>query len=190
MPKFKRTKLYRLYELIAALPAGERPKLIIIERKQSLFSHPAHLSFSEYVEDAGLFTGLRPERGDILEAFSVIEFIINEITAAYISPKQSRKIEFEYILNRLDLTSKVRMIEKWHLIDRELTDKIMLIKEVRDGFAHKWVDEEIKYKSKPLSDGESFSIFKNDIIGVWDGLVAVYNIKYPSIDELITCYKR
>lgn len=186
---FKKTKLYTLYNLIRKISDKERPRLIIIERTQSLFSHPQHLSFSEYMENEGLFTGLRPSRGDILKAFSAIEFIINEIIIAYVNPDERRKVEFEDILNRIELTQKIRLLVKWDLITEILSDKIILIKEVRDGFAHKWIDEEIKYKGKQLNMRESFYAFKHDLVEIWSGLTEIYNVKYPDIDELIARYK-
>lgn len=186
---FKNTKLYRLYKLLEEIPSEERPRLIIIEKEQSLFSHPQHLSFASHLEGYNLFSGLEFDRGEILKSFSAIEFIINEIAIAYMNLNQDRKIHFEDMLNRIELTQKIRLLAKWHLINKRLSDKIILIKEVRDGFAHKWIDEEVKYKGKQLITGEGFYSFKHDLIKVWEGLAEVYSVKYPNIDELIRKYK-
>jgi len=172
-------------------------RLLITTGKLSirLFEHERFVRLTADVH--GHVEALKPERGSILEIFSEIEFIINELIKFDIMgiPNRNtdwtaRKIFEDAILTNIDLKNKIKILQSRGLFDNKLSSKLFELKEVRNRYAHFWIESRITYKGKPVeaATNSSFEEFKNDIIDVWKNLFEIYKVKQDAINlrEFIT----
>jgi len=177
------TKVDKLYKILTNLANGKKPRLLIITDEQILWCYGNHLEKHTFIKPHGIITHLGLERGRILEIFSKIEFIINELNFAFIKPEREKSEYFDEILNCLDLFTKIKLLKQWSIIDKKLFGKLMAVKEVRNGMAHNWSSWDIKYRSVPI--GQNFFQFRDDLLYVWKELVIRNQENQSNIDDLI-----
>jgi hypothetical protein len=61
---------------------------------------------------------LKPERGDILDIFSKLEFLVNELIQAKLLSLFSPDASFlEDVLENVDLFSRIRLPQQWELLE-------------------------------------------------------------------------
>jgi hypothetical protein len=95
---------------------------------------------------------LKPERGDILDIFSKLEFLVNELIQAKLLSLFSPDASFlEDVLENVDLFSRIRLPQQWGIIGNKLWAIMMNLKQVRNGLAHKWKEAEVNYKGKKIT---------------------------------------
>lgn len=125
-------------------------------------------------------------RGKILEIFSKIEFIVNELIKFDIlgvpdkNTDWKKRSEFDEILNFMDLYDKVRILDKHDYFSHDIRNKLLTLKNVRNGFAHSWAFKEIHFKGLPIE--HSFEEFKNELLEAWKILLDVYKEEQDKID--------
>jgi len=179
------SKLKKLIELMNIKQI--RPlKIFIVGKKQWLRVYGKNVSYGMHKEDFGLVTPSTLDRGQILDAFSKLEFILNEIIQAVILKNDfSAKGQWLDDLNtRIDFAQKLHIIrDNWKLISDETYQMLNKLKNVRNVIAHRWIiDDAIYGKDKTLKT--NFDQFKKDLKEVWKRLVVVYETLQPQ-DELM-----
>lgn len=177
-----KTKLGRLYDLLCEIAVEARPNLAILAPNEFLFSYKDRLSYSRFVADAGPATGLRPERGSIMDFFVQIEVLVNQILVVKIIGNGGEVQRFEQVLDAVDLFSKIRLLNEWGLVDNRSKEKLICLKEVRNGYAHNWDTRKISYKGKPVL--QNFERFKVDAAEAFEKLIKLYNGGEIDIDKL------
>lgn len=173
-------KLERLYDIIKKIPKEERPRLLIISNEQILRCYKGALELHTFIKPHGIVTHIGLNRGQILEIFSKIEFIVNEIIAMHINAANNEHIDD--LLTNLDLFTKIKLLNQWGIISDSFKEKMICIKEVRNGFAHYWSTGEVRYKNRPIEI--NFSIFKKDLIQTWVYLILKHKSTQPKINKL------
>jgi len=182
------TKVDKLHKILTKLPTSKKPRLLIITDEQILWCYGNHLEKHTFIKPHGIITHLGLERGRILEIFSKIEFIINELIFAFIKPEREKGKNLDEILNCLDLFTKIKLLKQWSIIDNKLFGKLMAVKEVRNGMAHIWSNWDIKYRSRSIE--QNFFQFRDDLLYVWKELVVRNQENQPNIDDLIKQFKK
>jgi hypothetical protein len=164
-------------------------RLFLITPNIWLRLYHGNLETQHQLQEHAIIRGLKPQRGDILDIFSKIEFLVNELIQAKILGLFSPDAPFlEDVLENVDLFSRIKLLQQWGIIDNKLCGMTMNLKQVRNGLAHKWKESEVNYKGKKIT--QSFVQFKHDLEEVWIGLVGAYMKEQQSkIDEIITKLK-
>jgi hypothetical protein len=138
----------------------------------------------EFVE-LSYIKSLKPDRGKILDFFSKLEVIINELIQSKVFGLFSTEgYTLDDILEFVDFSYRLRLLKKWEIFDNNLVDKISKVAKVRNQFAHRWSEGEVFYGEK-VEDGkkvkltivENFSQFKNDVEEIWLEIIERYEIE-------------
>jgi hypothetical protein len=98
----------------------------------------------------GPVSGLRPVRGDVMDFFAQLEFMVNQIFVGHLVNSQNEVRKFEQLLDAVDFFQKIGLLSEWSLIDNSMKGRLINLKQVRNGFAHNWEIREVKYKGKPV----------------------------------------
>ena len=177
------SQIKSLYGLLAEIASEDRPNIAILTENEFLFSYKDRLSFSEFMTDHGPASGLRPVRGDVMDFFAQLEFMVNQIFVAHMMSSMKDVRKLEQLLDGIDFFQKIRFLKEWSLIENPMKEKLICLKEVRNGFAHNWEIKEVKYKGKPII--EQFNKFKKDAAVVFSALINIYNGSPVDVDRLI-----
>ena len=130
----------------------ENHRLFLITDKSYIRIYYGIITSSWTAEEFYEIRSLRLERGEILELFSKLEFIVNELIQLKILGANSDKGKnLDDILENVDLFSRIRLLNKWGIIDKSVNGKLMHVKQVRNGFAHAWGKEEVRYKGEVIT---------------------------------------
>lgn len=84
------------------------------------------------------------------------------------------------LLERVDFFGRISVLKDIGIIDKKVFNQIMTIKDVRNGFAHLWGEQEVKYKSKILK--QNFEEFRNEAEAIWKILEDIYIKEQDQID--------
>ncbi|MBN2121583.1 hypothetical protein JW721_00790 [Candidatus Micrarchaeota archaeon] len=125
-----------------------------------------------YPTPLGFATDLEADRGDILNAFAKIEFIVNQILRFSISKRLEGSGILEELIENVPLRSKIRMLKNHNLINKQTYGLLNELISVRNTFAHMWDEDRAKYKGKDLQ--KNFQQFKIDIWNAWADLLVGY----------------
>jgi hypothetical protein len=129
---------------------------------------------------------LRCDRGLILDVFSKIEFLVNEIIILKVlgfkleGEVYDKSLMLDSLLENIDLFSRVKILNKWKLVNNKLYDLVIKTKEVRNGFAHAWDKDEVYYYKIKIKD--NFIKFKEDMSNVCSQLLDIYKKLQDRID--------
>ncbi len=161
-------------------------KIFIVGKKQWLRVYGSNISHGFHREEFGEVIPRNLDRGDILDAFTKIEFIINEIIQSVILEKDlSEKGSWlDSINTKIDLSQKIHILrEEWNLISDDTFQMLNKLKNVRNVLAHSWdFGNAIYGKDKTLET--NFRQFQQDLKEVWKRLIVVYENVQPQ-DELM-----
>ena len=148
-------------------------RFLVFSKGSYTFVNKGH--FSQHFFNGKFTASLRQDRGSILDYFSMIEFLVNELINLKITGLNSEKsFILEELLDGMDLFSKIKFLEKFKLIESKTSGLIFCTKEVRNSFAHN-LGMELKqttYKNKLLI--QDFQSFKEDVETIWNKLVDSY----------------
>lgn len=142
----------------------------------------------------GFVERLKLERGKILEAFSRLEFIVNEILKFELlgvptaNTDWSKRKFFDDIMNYVDLSSRINCLCERMNLKGKLKQKLHNLRKLRNAYAHTWAEEDIQYKNKPIATKACFEEFKNDFREAWKSLYDIYRSQQNeiSIDKVIS----
>jgi len=102
-------------------------------------------------------------RGGILEFFSHLETLVNQIILNYLKPRfQGNTVE---VLDKIDLWGKIKLLISWGLINKKERNTINKLKDVRNSFAHTSLDWFIQYEDAPVS--ENNQKFRDDLSRIY-----------------------
>ena len=148
--------------------------IFYIDENYSLFiSEDGALQVSESGSDHSDIKYLSLERGDILELFSKLEFIVNECLRTHFLGLGFQK-GFEQLIENVDLGHRIKTLFKEGIITNSLSKKIPNAVYVRNQIAHKWKFKDIMYLEKDLEDDEQFSTFKKDMEYIFSELIKAH----------------
>ncbi|OGD66645.1 hypothetical protein A3F08_03080 [Candidatus Berkelbacteria bacterium RIFCSPHIGHO2_12_FULL_36_9] len=126
------------------------------------------------------------DRGEILDIFCRLEYIINEIIILNLNVNSREK--FLIILDCVDLFSKIKILNNWKILNNRNKEILLCLEEVRNGFAHSWSDREVKYKG--IKFAVNLEKFKKDFLYVWHQIIEIYRKHQPNPIELLKSYKK
>jgi hypothetical protein len=123
------------------------------------------------------------DRGEIIEVFSKLEFLVNELIQLKLlglNAENGRKLDD--LLEEVSLDSRVGLLKQWGIINKELRSKIKKVTDVRNDLAHVYDISNVSYskkvpgkkKSETVSIRQAFDDFKQDFEEVWKGLIEIY----------------
>ena len=159
----------------------ENHRLFLITDKSYIRIYYGIITSSWTAEEFYEIRSLGLDRGEILELFSKLEFIVNELIQLKILGANSNKGKsLDEILEYIDFFSRVRLLKKWRIIDNALFQKVLDVKQVRNGFAHAWGKEEVRYKGKKIEN--IFSEFKANMEDIWKNILEIYKEEQEKID--------
>ena len=161
--------------------APKNLRLFIIGDNNYLRIYDSQFEWGQYAEGYGLGKVDNLDRGRVLDFFAKLEFLINEIFFLKAEPKnQTNSFILDKLLEKTDLFNRISILKEMNIIDQKTYEKILKIKNVRNGFAHLWGNNEVKYGKTPLK--ACFSEFKNDAEEVWNFLEKIYKEEQNKID--------
>lgn len=144
--------------------------------------------FVEQTTDVyGFVEGLQAERGKILEAFSRLEFIINEILkfellgVPTVDTDWSKRKFFDEIMNYVDFSNKINWLRERMNLGEKQKQKLHNLRRLRNGYAHIWREDEIQYKNRPIKIKSCFEEFKDDFREVWKSVCDIYRTQQDKI---------
>lgn len=175
------TELRAACHRLREISSERRPRVAVLTENEFLFVYRGNVSYQQFVQESGPVTRLYPNRGEIIDFFTRIEFMVNQSLISSLSPPDATKLE--RVLDQVDLFSKIRLLREWDLIDGKTSDLLIKLKEVRNGFAHNWEVEKVLYRGKPIT--ENFAPFKTDASKAFDALIDLYNGKKMDTAKLI-----
>jgi hypothetical protein len=159
----------------------ENLRLLLITEKGFIRAYYDRISVVSTGEEYGIIRTLKYNRGDILDIFSKLEFFINEfIQLNMLGSRSEKALMLDHILEHVDFFSRIKLLNKWNIIDKKMMSLFMETKQVRNGLAHKWHINEVKYKDKKFK--KNFQTFKNDIEEIWKELIEIYKSEQDKID--------
>jgi hypothetical protein len=130
--------------------------------------------FEKYDKSADLqfVRRLGLHRGEILDFFAKLEFLVNElIPARFLGLFSEKAYEFDDLLESMNFHERIRLLKQWGIIDNNLMKRMRAIFAVRNQLAHRWNEKEAYYKEdtngKKVRLGENFEKFKTDGESIW-----------------------
>jgi len=182
--KFKEPSMELMHELSDFMTENRiRPsKLFIVGKTHHLLVYQNIINEGYSREDFGVVIPSRLERGDILDSFSKIELIVNEILEAKVL-KEGDSNRFSHLLEGITFAQKINLLNSWNLISEDTFQILHRLKSVRNVLAHSWhIENAIYGKNKTLKT--NFSQFKEDIKKIWSRLINIYDFLKPQNKEL------
>jgi len=180
-------KIWKLVMNGKGLPSDLR--LYLITGNNQIYINKGHAMrvFSSEITDK-----LTEKRERILEPFTKIEFIIDELIRLHIIGFRSTKEkDFLNLIDFLGTSRKIGLLYKWEIFSKNLKNLLDDLIKVRNGVAHDISLAEVEYKKEPvfkLVDKENFETFKKDLKSAWSELTKTYVKEEEKIDwdQLIT----
>lgn len=153
-------------------------RLLMITPTRWLRLYKGEISRSPENLEHELFSNLEEiDRGKILDIFSKIEFLVNEmIQTKVIGYDVDRSYLLDSILENISFSTKLSLLKEWGLFEGyedRIFYKIKAIMNVRNRLAHQWSPTESEYKKRPLI--QVFSDFKKDLKKCWIDLIEIYS---------------
>ena len=170
-----------LQEAFSKVKIPEHIRLFMITEKMYVRIYKGKATWKLQEEEFGIVKSLECERGDILDLFSKMEFLVNELIQLRVLGANSKNAEMmDDLLSGIDLFGRVKLLRKWGMLENKHAEMLNQARQVRNGFAHAWGVEEVLYKEKPIE--KNFHLFKKDMEGIWEALVAAYSLEQKKYD--------
>ena len=130
--------------------------------------------FEKYASatELSFIRGLNPYRGEILNFFAKLEFLINElIQARFLGLFSEKAYEFDEVLEKINFEQKLKLLKDWGITNNNLLERIQHLFAVRNHLAHRWKEQEAFYGKDPTGNKisliKNFEKFKVDGESVW-----------------------
>jgi hypothetical protein len=89
-------------------------RILLITPNQWLRVYNGRIEKYESASELHFVRGLKPYRGDILDFFAKLEFLVNElIQARFLGLFSEKAYEFDDLLVKIDFEQKIRLLKKW-----------------------------------------------------------------------------
>jgi len=186
-------EIWKLIMNHKGLPSDMR--LYIVTKNEQLY---VNKGFAEKAYYSNITSKVRQKRDTILEPFTKIEFILDELIRLYIVGFESRKQnEFLNLLDAIGSRRKIELLYKWKIITNNLKKRLENLFQVRNGVAHDLSMYEVRYQKKPLFHTLSqanYNKFLKDLEKTWNDLVKTYlkaekKINWTKLIEKIKRYQ-
>lgn len=123
--------------------------------------------------------GLKPKRGELLNYFAKLEFLVNElIQTRFLGLLSEKAYDFDDLLEYVDFSYRVRLLKKWKMISNNQLERISEISKVRNQLAHRWDEKEVSYgkdeNGNPLLIAQNIEKFRTDAEKVWVELITIF----------------
>jgi len=177
------SEIAQLYRMLSGIPTDRRPNVAILTNEEFLFCYKDNLSRMEFMRGYGPVEGLGFKRGDIINFFTQIELIINQIILVHLKAQDGIVLKFGQLLDCVDLFSKIKLLKDWDIIDRGTKADLICLKEVRNGFAHNWELKKVKYRGDSIT--QNFETFKSDSQRIFTKMLELYNGGPIDLTQLI-----
>jgi hypothetical protein len=164
-------------------PIPEDFFLFLITEETYIRMHKGNLNIGKNYVDTVVLNPkkLALDRGQILEVFSKMEFLLNELTHLLVIDYSEIKREmFNDVLENVNLHRRIELLRKWRLIPNGECNQLQELKSVRNDFAHAWDNKEIFYKGQCIEN--NFEEFKTDLKDSWLILVDVYKEQQQKVN--------
>ena len=170
-----------LQEAFSKLKIPEDIRLFMITKTMYVRIYRGKVTWKLLTEELEFVKKMKCERGEILDLFSKMEFMINElIQLNLLGANNQESAKLDDALAYVDFFSRLRLLKKWGILDNSTVEMLNQTKQVRNGFAHAWGVEEILYKEKPIE--KNFQAFTLDMEKIWEALVEVYMVEQKKYD--------
>lgn len=170
-----------LQETFSKMKIPEDIRLFMITEKMYVRMYRGKVTWRLLSEEFEFVRKLNCERGEILDLFSKMEFLVNELIQLQVLGANSEEAgKLDGVLGYVDFFGRLRLLRKWGVLSNNTVEMLNQAKQVRNGFAHAWGTEEVLYKEKPIK--ENFGEFKKDMEEIWKGLVEVYSVEQKKYD--------
>jgi hypothetical protein len=170
-----------LQETFSNMKIPEDIRLFMITEKMYVRIYRGKVTWKLLSEEYEFVRKLNCERGEILDLFSKMEFMVNELVQLRMLGANSEEAEkLDDVLAYVDFFSRLKLLRKWGVLENKTVEMVNQTKQVRNGFAHAWGTEEVLYKEKPIE--ENFGVFKKDMEEIWKALVDVYSLEQKKYD--------
>lgn len=181
--------LAKLIRVGHGCPVPNNLRIFLVWKDGYTYANNGHMQESHSVDS--LFSHLRRDRGEILNAFSKLEFLLMELVRI-----KTMGEKFSHNSNLVDLVTKpnvsnlLQLLQKWKTITKSQQGKCTQLFGLRNQLAHIFDLNEAIYDSQFLvrtvgKDG--FNKFHSDLVSLWKELVLIYSKEQSKIDysELI-----
>ena len=170
-----------LQETFSKMKIPEDIRLFMVTEKMYVRIYRGKVTWKLLSEEFEFVRKLKCGRGEILDLFSKMEFMVNELIQLRVLGANSEEAEkLEDVLAYVDFFSRLRLLKRWGVLENKTVEMVNQTKQVRNGFAHAWGTEEVMYKEKPIE--ENFGRFKQDMEEIWKALVDVYSVEQKKYD--------
>ena len=151
-------------------------RIFLITEHQWLRVYKGHVEKPIQFEELTFIRNLKPERGAIINFFSKLEFLVNELIETKMLGLFSEKAyDFDLLLEYIDFSRRVMLLKKLGMINNNEAEKIGAIANVRNQLAHRWSEKEVSYGNGSISD--NIQKFRDDTEKVWMNLISKYMIE-------------
>jgi hypothetical protein len=157
-------------------------RIFLITKDQWLRVYKGQMEKSMQLEELNFIRSLKAKRGDIINFFSKLEFLVNELVQARMLGLFSEKAyDFDQVLECIDFSDRLELLNEWQIINGSEMDKISRISSVRNQLAHRWSENEVSYRKdttgKKLSISDNIQKFREDAEKIWMLLIDKYTIE-------------
>ena len=161
--------------------------LFLITEETYIRIHKGNLEMGKNYVDTVVLNPkkLSLDRGEILSAFSKMDFLLTELIHLLIIDYSKIKREMvNAVLKNGNLHRRIELLKKLELINNNQCKQLKKLKNVRNGFAHSWDYKEVFYKEQRID--KIFEEFKKDLKESWLLLVDIYKEqqKKVNLDEI------
>lgn len=146
-------------------------KLFLISKRHILKADQGRIESITTADNFFSIRNLSQERGPVLDIFSKMEYIINQLLTVQILGFFSNKADdLEKVLTYVNLSTKIKILYSWDIVGKKrLFERLTSL---RNRFAHSWSIVGIIYKGAPLID--VFMDFLEDMVLAWTELFNAY----------------
>jgi len=169
-------------EIIFKIPADKRPRCLIFGKNNYVLSSEkvAKGTFSLYPQEDLIGKDLS-DRGAVLEIFTMMEYIINELLVLFIEPQKIT--ELKEVLIYVNYGQKIRYMKDWNILNSSERKLLEKVNRVRNDFAHTWNNSEMKHRDGEY--GENISQFRKDLSRAIKTIIEKYKKYQPDVKEVI-----
>lgn len=134
-----------------------------------------HMVVTAFQED---FSSLTKKREKIIENFSRIEFLVDELIKIHvIGINHHRDAEFYSLYDKMGLGTKVKLLKEWKVLDNTLFSIFQKLIAVRNKVAHDVTLHDAIYNDVRIfsdRDEKEWNNFRADLQNMWGSLREIY----------------
>lgn len=164
------------------LAEGEFPKdirVFIPTSSQYIYVNNGHVQLR--MSHFGLMSNLKSERGEVLDAFAKIEFVVVEMLRFIVVGLEPTDTILE-VIKALSPKQRINVLSKLKYLDKDLATRLHNLVDIRNSLAHKFDTIEVIYKNMPLFRNDNFVTFQQELQQTWNDLILEYDRMLSGFD--------